>query len=192
MQSVVERPSYLDELKRWKDKDLIKVVTGIRRCGKSTLFELFISYLKDTGIKDEQIIHINLEDADYNFKDYKELYDYIMKLFNISFVDPKIQKQIKKYIEENNYTYSGIKKALVYFFEIKGNSVEKANGGIGIVPYVYTQAYNYYYSLWLAQQKNEDKIVQEYIPKVKEIVIPIPEKNPRKRKLFSFLDDEEN
>ena len=125
-------------------------------------------------------------------KDREELYDYIMKLFNISFVDPKIQKQIKKYIEENNYTYSGIKKALVYFFEIKGNSVEKANGGIGIVPYVYTQAYNYYYSLWLAQQKNEDKIVQEYIPKVKEIVIPIPEKNPKKRKLFSFLDDEEN
>ena len=79
MQSVVERPSYLDELKRWKDKDLIKVVTGIRRCGKSTLFELFISYLKDTGIKDEQIIHINLEDADYNFKDYKELYDYIIE-----------------------------------------------------------------------------------------------------------------
>ena len=75
-------------------------------------------------------------------KDREELYDYIMKLFNISFVDPKIQKQIKKYIEENNYTYSGIKKALVYFFEIKGNSVEKANGGIGIVPYVYTQAYN--------------------------------------------------
>ena len=79
MQSVVERPSYLDKLKRWKDKDLIKVVTGIRRCGKSTLFELFISYLKDTGIKDEQIIHINLEDADYNFKDYKELYDYIIE-----------------------------------------------------------------------------------------------------------------
>lgn len=79
MRSVVERPSYLDELKRWKDKDLIKVVTGIRRCGKSTLFELFISYLKDTGIKDEQIIHINLEDADYNFKDYKELYDYIIE-----------------------------------------------------------------------------------------------------------------
>ena len=79
MQSVVERPSYLDELKRWKDKDLIKVVTGIRRCGKSTLFELFISYLKDTGIKDEQIIHINLEDADYNFKDYKELYDDIIE-----------------------------------------------------------------------------------------------------------------
>ena len=60
------------------NKDLIKVVTGIRRCGKSTLFELFISYLKETGISDEQIIQINLESADYDFKDYKELYQYIV------------------------------------------------------------------------------------------------------------------
>jgi predicted AAA+ superfamily ATPase len=74
---VIERPEYLEELKRWKDKDVIKVITGIRRCGKSTLFELFINYLKENGIKNNQIIHINLEDADYNFKDYKELYDYV-------------------------------------------------------------------------------------------------------------------
>ena len=72
---MIERPEYLEELKRWKDKDVIKVITGIRRCGKSTLFELFINYLKENGIKNNQIIHINLEDADYNFKDYKELYD---------------------------------------------------------------------------------------------------------------------
>lgn len=74
---MIERPEYLEELKRWKDKDVIKVITGIRRCGKSTLFELFINYLKENGIKNNQIIHINLEDADYNFKDYKELYDYV-------------------------------------------------------------------------------------------------------------------
>ena len=74
---MIERTEYLEELKRWKDKDLIKVVTGIRRCGKSTLFEQFINYLKETSIKDEQIIHINLEDADYDFSDYKELYSYI-------------------------------------------------------------------------------------------------------------------
>lgn len=74
---MIERTEYLEELKRWKDKDLIKVVTGIRRCGKSTLFELFINYLKTSGIRDEQIIHINLEDADYEFKGYKELYNYI-------------------------------------------------------------------------------------------------------------------
>ncbi|MBQ4263641.1 MAG: ATP-binding protein [Bacilli bacterium] len=74
---MIERSNYLDELKRWKDKDLIKVVTGIRRCGKSTLFEQFINYLKSIGINDEEIIHINLEDADYDFQSYKELYNYI-------------------------------------------------------------------------------------------------------------------
>ena len=43
---MINRKEYLDELIRWKNQDLIKVVTGIRRCGKSTLFELFIDYLK--------------------------------------------------------------------------------------------------------------------------------------------------
>ena len=79
---MIERTKYLEELKIWKDKDLIKVVTGIRRCGKSTLFELFINYVKETGIKDNQIIKINLEDADYNFENYRELYDYINKKLN--------------------------------------------------------------------------------------------------------------
>ena len=65
---MIERTEYLEQLKKFKDKDLIKVVTGVRRCGKSTLFELFINYLKETGIKDNQIIKINLEDADYNFE----------------------------------------------------------------------------------------------------------------------------
>ena len=74
---MIERTEYLEELKRWKDKDVIKVVTGIRRCGKSTLFELFINYLKKNNIDDEQIIHVNLEDANYDFEDYKELYNYI-------------------------------------------------------------------------------------------------------------------
>lgn len=74
---MINRNEYLEELIRWKDQDLIKVITGIRRCGKSTLFEIFIDYLKKEGIKSNQIIHINLEDAEYDFKDYKELYRYI-------------------------------------------------------------------------------------------------------------------
>ena len=47
---MIDRTEYLEQLKRFKDKDLIKVVTGIRRCGKSTLFELFINYLKEFKI----------------------------------------------------------------------------------------------------------------------------------------------
>ena len=67
---MIERPEYLEELKRWKDKDLIKVVTGIRRCGKSTLFELFIDYLKQNGVKEDHIISLNLESPDYKFNNY--------------------------------------------------------------------------------------------------------------------------
>ena len=76
---MIERTEYLELLKRFKDKDLIKVVTGIRRCGKSTLFDLYINYLKKIGIKEEQIIKINLEDVEYSFETYKELYDYVNK-----------------------------------------------------------------------------------------------------------------
>ena len=76
---MIERTEYLEELKRWKDQDLIKVITGIRRSGKSTLFDLYISYLREIGIKDNQIIKINLEDAQYDFANYKELYNYIIK-----------------------------------------------------------------------------------------------------------------
>ena len=75
---MIQRPNYLDELKRFKDKDLIKVLTGIRRCGKSTLLEIYKNYLLDTGIEKEQIISINLEDLKYNFiKDYMDLYNHI-------------------------------------------------------------------------------------------------------------------
>lgn len=75
---MIQRPNYLDELKRFKDKELIKVVTGIRRCGKSTLLEMYKDYLIGTGIEEEQIISINLEDLKYNFiKDYMDLYNYI-------------------------------------------------------------------------------------------------------------------
>ncbi len=74
---MLERKEYLEKLKKWKDKDLIKVVTGIRRCGKSTLFELYIDYLKSIGIEDNHIISINLEDPDNEFDNYKNLYKYV-------------------------------------------------------------------------------------------------------------------
>lgn len=75
---MIERTEYLNELISFKDKELIKVVTGIRRCGKSTLFDLYCEYLKQNGIEKNQIIHINLEDSDYNFiTNHIELYNYV-------------------------------------------------------------------------------------------------------------------
>lgn len=76
--SMIKRIEYLEELKKWKDEDLIKVVTGIRRCGKSTLLELFIEYLKEEKIDEEHIVSINLESLEYNFSNYKDLYFYVV------------------------------------------------------------------------------------------------------------------
>lgn len=76
--SMIKRIEYLEKLKKWKDKDLIKVVTGIRRCGKSTLLELFIEYLKEEKIDEEHIVSINLESLEYNFSNYKDLYFYVV------------------------------------------------------------------------------------------------------------------
>lgn len=96
------------------------------------------------------------------------------------------------YIREYQYTYSGMLKALVYFYEVKGNNKNKANGGIGIIPFIYKDAYNYYYNLWMIQQSNKDKNVIDYVPKLKEIKIPIPKKELRKRSVFTFLDEQED
>lgn len=75
---MIQRYDYLEVLKSFKDKQLIKVATGIRRCGKSTLYEIYQDYLKSTGVSEEQIISINLEDPDFdNIREYKDLYDYV-------------------------------------------------------------------------------------------------------------------
>lgn len=75
---LIERPDYLRFLIEWKEKQAIKVVTGIRRCGKSTLFDLFRDYLKENGVSDEQMISINFEDIEFEeLRDYKALYDYV-------------------------------------------------------------------------------------------------------------------
>lgn len=75
---IIQRKEYLDKLIAFKDKQLIKIITGIRRCGKSTLLELYQNYLKENGVTDDQIISINFEDLDYEeLTDYKNLYAYL-------------------------------------------------------------------------------------------------------------------
>lgn len=75
---IIQRTEYLNKLIAFKDKQLIKIVTGIRRCGKSTLLEMYQNWLKEQGVTDEQIISINFEDIDYEeLTDYKKLYTYI-------------------------------------------------------------------------------------------------------------------
>ena len=97
---MIQRKNYLDNLIALKDKEIIKVVTGVRRCGKSTLFELYIDYLKQMGVDDNQIISVNLEAIENSdLLDYRALYDYITaKLVtdknNYIFID-EVQKCIE-------------------------------------------------------------------------------------------------
>lgn len=75
---MAERKEYLEQLKAWKDEQVIKVVTGIRRCGKSTLLSQYQQQLKTTGITDEQIVSVNFEVLEYEeLLDYRKLYSYL-------------------------------------------------------------------------------------------------------------------
>ena len=75
---MVERKEYLEHLIQWKDEQVIKVVTGIRRCGKSTLLLQYQEWLKASGVSDEQIVTINFEELEYEeLQDYKKLYAYL-------------------------------------------------------------------------------------------------------------------
>lgn len=75
---MVERHNYLEKLKSWKDEQVIKVVTGIRRCGKSTLLTQYQDWLLNNGVSKEQIIAVNFEEMEYEeLLDYKNLYAYL-------------------------------------------------------------------------------------------------------------------
>ncbi len=81
MSNLINRPEYLTQLIQNKDVDLIKIVTGIRRCGKSSLLDLFHQYLSANNVPDSNIIHMNLESLRYrNLTDYLSFYDYVSTL----------------------------------------------------------------------------------------------------------------
>lgn len=78
MAALINRPEYLGQLIQNKDVDLVKIVTGIRRCGKSSLLDLFHQYLTGAGVPDENILHMNLESLRYRYlADYLSFYEYV-------------------------------------------------------------------------------------------------------------------
>lgn len=114
---LIQRNNYLDFLKRHKDKKIIKVVSGIRRCGKSTLFQLFREELLKEGVSKENIISINFEDLDYEYlQDYHALYKYVCEHMqpsgmNYIFLDeiqhvPEFEKAVDSlFIKDNADVY---------------------------------------------------------------------------------------
>lgn len=163
---MIERKEYLKQLLSWKDQNIIKVLTGIRRCGKSTILKLYQEYLLNDGIDPSQIISINFEELEYeDLQDYKKLYQYIKdrlvenKMMYI-FLDeiqnvPSYEKvvdslHVKENIDiyitgSNSYIFSG--QLATY---LSGRYIE-----IPVLPLSFKEVYN--------PQTNKEEAFQKYI-----------------------------
>lgn len=163
---MIKRKEYLKQLLSWKDQSIIKVLTGIRRCGKSTILKLYQEYLLNNGIDPSQIISINFEELEYeDLQDYKKLYQYIKdrlvenKMMYI-FLDeiqnvPSYEKvvdslHVKENIDiyitgSNSYIFSG--QLATY---LSGRYIE-----IPVLPLSFKEVYN--------PQTNKEKAFQKYI-----------------------------
>lgn len=163
---MIKRKEYLKQLLSWKDQNIIKVLTGIRRCGKSTILKLYQEYLLNNGIDPSQIISINFEELEYeDLQDYKKLYQYIKnrlvenKMMYI-FLDeiqnvPSYEKvvdslHVKENIDiyitgSNSYIFSG--QLATY---LSGRYIE-----IPVLPLSFKEIYN--------PQTNKEEAFQKYI-----------------------------
>ena len=95
-------------------------------------------YAHQTCFPQGEIVPLPIKEID---EDLEKLFEYTKQLLGEEYNHARVKKQVKDFKEEYGYSYSGMLKSLVYFYEVKGNSKEKANGGIGIVPFVYRDAY---------------------------------------------------
>ena len=123
--------------------------------------------------------------------DREKMIIYLIQLYKFKddMTWPRLLQQAETIAKDYNFTYSGMMKALNYFYKIKQHPLDRTRG-VGIIPYVYKQAYDYYYALWVAQEQNKRKNLNDYVPKEQVIVIPSPQRKIEKRKLFTFLDEE--
>ena len=187
---MINRPNYLKQLINFKDKDLIKVVTGIRRCGKSTLFDLYCDYLKNNGVDENQIIRINLEDADYDFlNNYKDLYNFVKEKLipnkmNYVFLD-EIQniKEFQKacdslYIKKNVDLYITGSNAYILSGELatllSGRYVE-----IKMLPLSFKEYISYL---------GEDNLIIKYTDYITKSSFPYALKLNSKQEINNYLD----
>ena len=109
MNKRILRTEYLQILKDFKDKDIIKIVTGIRRCGKSTLMEIFQDYLRENGVDENHIISINFEDYKYvDLLEPKALHTYVQdklidnKMYYVFFDEIQNVKDFPRVVDSFN------------------------------------------------------------------------------------------
>ena len=167
----IERNQYLEFLQRHRDKHIIKVVSGFRRCGKSVLFQLFRKYLLEQGVREENIIAINFEDLAFeDLQEYHALYQYVTSHMqpdgmNYIFLDeiqhvPEFEKAVDSlFIKENADVY--ITGSNAYFMSgelatlLSGRYVE-----LKMLPLSFKE---YYGSCGMAANHSLQEIYERYI-----------------------------
>lgn len=118
--------------------------------------------------------------------DKKQLEEYIKQIYRIEKLSPLMYRQIKRFKEELGMTYSGMSGALVYFYQVLGNTTEKARG-IGILEYVYQDARQYYTNLSKINLANQG---QDFNIQTHTITIPVPQRKKKKKRFFKFLEED--
>lgn len=168
---LIKRENYLKQIRKYYDIDLIKVLTGVRRCGKSKLLEQIIEEIKTNGVKENHIIYINFEDIDYEYIDNAQ----------------KLNEYVKEKIIDNDKYYlffdeiqhvDSFEKAIASFKATKNCSIfitgsnskllsgELATLLVGrtvefqIMPFSFKEAYDY---LKLLGREVNDDFIYDYI-----------------------------
>jgi len=120
-------------------------------------------------------------------EDWDNLIAYMHQLLGDDFEFVKTQKQLESYKTKYHFTYSGMYKALKWYYEINSGSKEKANGAVGILPYIYEQAYKYYFDLYQKQQQNAG--AAPYNLETTTVIIQSPRTYVQPPRLFDLGED---
>lgn len=145
-------------------------------------------------INQRRYAHANCGQSDENNqllqeqKDKDAFYEMVKSIYGPDYNYMLINTQAVEYMEQYGYTWSGMTKCLQWFYKIKHGSLEEGHGGIGIIPYIYNEVKDYYYKIYLAEQKNKE--VKD-LRKVVYFNIPSPRMHQRPPHLLN-LDDEED
>ena len=190
----VERPRYLHakcaEAYQIKSKRVLGALIDPTKEFMCEFCHTAIPMGQEVTLPGDRFAHIDCysKDNSHGKSDYDKLFEYIMKLYDESFVDPAKQKSIKKMIDEFGFTYSGIHGTLVYLYEIIGKKPKDSNY-LGIIPWYYTVAKDYFTTKAKVSAENSKKNIEDYKPK--QIVVKAKERERAVvKKKFSILDEE--
>lgn len=124
--------------------------------------------------------------------EYLELIEYLKKRFQLDQVQSIHIQQIRKYKEEYSYfTYQGIKMALTWYYDVEKHPIDNIHTALGILPWVYDKAKQYYYKLWLAAEANRLIDIQNYKNKIRVVNIQTPKIKEQRKKEFKLMEDED-